>query len=436
MYKIFKGTANIFFTLLIAMTLVACKDTESASNEKVEENVDEVKTIELLTFFNPDGEGGRELALKTIIDNFTEETGIKVKYNTVPWDEVDTQLILSEQAGNSPDITFVRDKEFARHMEVGSLKPLDDYINTELSDEEIEDHLNWEVGTYNESKYVFPTSYIATALYMRKDLLQEKGLEPPKTWDEFIEVGKSINSDSTSGYLFGGSPAQANQLDWLESMIVNRGGVVINENGKAAFDSQAGIESFNFLKNTIHDSEITPINVTSISYDEVTDGFAAKKTGMIIEGSHRYSTIADVLGEENIELGYIPGIDETQPSPTVISSWNLGIPKSSKHPDEAWEFIKYFISVESSLTYAKLSGEVPTLQSVMENDYFDSPEQEVIRFFADYINENSVVAVAPSTSKQLYDIVAETLQAIVLDKDSNTEEILKNATEQYNKIVE
>lgn len=448
--KIVKGSVSTVLILSLVIALAACSGGNNTANngkasnasnggekqaEGKAEGKTEGKTIELLTFFSSTGTSGREVAFKQIVDNFTEETGIEVKYTTVPWNEVDTQVILSEQAGNSPDVSFIRDKEFARHMQVGSIKPLDEYIAADLTEEEIQDHLNWKMGEYEGKKYVFPTSYIGTALYMRADLLKEKGLKAPKTWEEFVEVGKAINSKETVGYLFGGSPAQANQLDWLQSFIVDRGGQVLDEKGKASFDSQAGIEAFEFLKRVIHEEGITPLDAASTTYDGVTDAFAAGRAGMIIEGSHRYTVVADALGKENVQVGMIPGINAGEFSPTVISAWTLGIPKGSKHSDEAWEFIKFFTSAESSLTYAKISKEVPTRQSVVEDEFYNSPDQEITKFFVDYINKNGVVATAPQTAKELNNIIAETIQAVILDKNSDVEALVKQAAENYNKIV-
>lgn len=427
-----------FFVVSILVVAVACSKTSEEDKGANDANgqVATGKTIELLTFFNPDGTGGREKGLKQIIDNFTAETGIEIKYTTVPWNEVNTQLILSEEAGNSPDLSFVEGQAFGRHIGAGTLQPLDAYIARDLTDEDIADHLFWDFGVHEGEKFIFPISILSQSMFIRKDLLEDSGLDAPKTWDEFVDVAKALNTPSVAGFLFQGSTKQATQLSWLQLLIENRGGQILDENGIAVFDSQAGIDTFSFLRKAIHEHKITPLDAGSMSKDEITDAFAAGRVAMIIEGSHRYNTVTSTLGEDKLLLAHIPGIDASKSSPTTVAGWTLGIPKGSKNPDEAWEFIKYFNTTQNGLLYAKSSGEIPVLKSVGDDPYFELPEQAVTKFFVDYVNDNGVSLVSPETSAELNDILAEAIQRVILEENPDIKMILENAVEKYNMIVQ
>ena len=74
---------------------------------------------------------------RTIFDSFYEETGVTVEMQTVPWTEIDNQLVLSTQAGNPPDVSLVRYQNFARNVEAGALLPLDDFVARDFTDEQI-----------------------------------------------------------------------------------------------------------------------------------------------------------------------------------------------------------------------------------------------------------------------------------------------------------
>lgn len=79
---------------------------------------------------------------------------------------------------------------------------------------------------------------------------------------------------------------------------------------------------------------ISPKSTATAKYDEVTDAFSSGRVGMIIEGA---------------------------PFSHLRASWDLGIPRGSKHPDATREFIKYSTSPEAQLVYTTVGAERPLL---------------------------------------------------------------------------
>lgn len=393
-------------------------------------------TIVFQTFLKPDGTSPREKALAQIVKNFTDKTGIQVKYVVLPWQEVDSQLLLSVQAGNPPDVSYVRDRSFEKHIQADSLLPLDDFIKKDIPENDQKDFLLWDqVGVHDGRKYTFATSFIADAMFIRKDMLDKTGLQVPKTWDEFVKVGKALTTPGVSGYIIGSSPVQANQLDWVQPMIEGRGGKVLDDQGKAAFDSQAGIDTFKYLKSLVYEHKIMPANAATMKYDDVTDAFSSGRIGMIFEGSHRYAQIANAVKPENLIVAQMPGKTPDQPSPTAVNGWTLGIPKNSPNAEAAWKFIHHFTSPESVLLYSKISGEIPIRTSTTKDAFFQSPEGEMTSRFVQYINEGSTLAVAPATAGELAEIFANALQEVLSDPNSDVETIVKSAAKKYNELV-
>ena len=50
----------------------------------------------------------------------------------------------------------------------------------------------------------------------------------------------------------------------------------------------------------------------------------------------------------------------------------LGIPTTTKHPEEAWDFIKYMLSAENNAKFTKAYGPLPVHKSTYEKDSFFS----------------------------------------------------------------
>lgn len=426
-----------FMTLLTIVVMISIILLTACSSGN-KSGKDEEITITFQTLLKEDGTSTRELAMAEIVKDFTEKTGINVKYITLPWQEIDSQLILAATAGNAPDVSYVHGRAFFKHMSADSLEPLNKYIERDLSDADKRDFLLWDrIGMHEDQKYVFPIAFTAETLLIRKDLLDKAGLEPPRTWEEFVEAGKAMQTPEVAGFLFGSALVQPNQLDFMQPIIEGRGGKVLDENGRAVFDSQAGIDSFEFLKSLIYDSEIMPKNAISMKFDDVSDAFSSGRAAMIFEGSNRYSTHEAALGEENLMTTYMPGVDSSSYSPVNVLGWTIGIPKGSNHPDEAWQFIKHLTSEESVLKYSKISGEVPTRNSTTDDEYYSSTsEGKRIKWWVEYIDENGTHALSPATIDQLNDTIASAVQEIIDSPDSNVEQILKEAVINYNAIVD
>lgn len=426
-----RRTKVVGFIAAVGLIVTALSGCGGANT--TESTGDGNKTIRLLTFFDPAGTSGRETGFKQVVDSFTEETGIEVEYVSLPWDKLESQLLLSVQSGKSPDVSFVRDRSLEQILAAGALESLNTRIDRDVDADYVDDFLTLDGSTADDEVYGFPISVIGTALYSRADLLDGVGLDAPATWDEFVDAGKAMQSSSTAGFLFNGSLTQPNQLDFLQSLIEGRGGEVLDDDGRAAFNSDAGIEAFSFLKDAVYKYQISPSDVSNLSYDQVSDTFAAGRGAMTINGSHRYSVLSETVGADNLMVSRIPGETVNSPSPTVVSSWNLGIPQGAVNADAAWKFIKFFSSPAQVLSYAKASGEVPAKKSVLEDSFF--ADKDLTRFFAEYIAENGTAAVVGPANAQLNDIIARTVQRVVGSPDSNVRELVEAAAKEYNALL-
>ncbi|MHB8278940.1 MAG: ABC transporter substrate-binding protein [Candidatus Humimicrobiaceae bacterium] len=436
---------GLIFALIVTMVIIpGCETTAAAetaaaaeTTEKPLEKKFEGTTITIQTFLNPVGTTLREKALGAIIEDFKNKTGITVKTLLIPWNDNDAQLILSVQAGNPPDASWVRGELFNQDMKADSLMPLDSYIAKDFDEATIKDFLLWDqAGMSNGKKYALPFSMIAMGLFVRKDLLDKAGLKAPKTWQEFIEVGKALKSPGITPFLFGASSSQSAMIsNFLQPMIENKGGKILDDAGMAAFDSQEGIETYEFLKSLVYEYEIAPKAAITTKYDDVNEAFGAGRVAMMIDGSHKYIKVIEKLGAEKVELVRIPGMEVDKPSSSSVTLWMIGIPKGSKNPDAAWEFIKYVNSVEARLKYTKISGELPTRQSVTEDAYFKSPEAAITNWWMEYLKYGNSIVVAPATMNELTEILISAIQETLASPDSDVKKILESAAKKYNDIV-
>lgn len=446
-----KLTKAIAIAVTVCTFLTACGqsaaspeptgDVESAAAAETETETETEastgdKTISLLGFLEPGGESPREQGAGELLKKFTEKTGYGLTTEIVGWEQVEPKLLTAVQSGDAPDVTFVRSQSLSIEANADALMPLDEFIERDFDQATKDDFLLWdEIGTYNGHKYALPMSIIPYGVYVRDDIFKEAGItEDPKTWDEFIEVAKKVNSDAASGFLFWGSAAQPAAIDYLQPMVESFGGKLLDENGKAVFDSPEALKAFELLKTLTFDANVTPSNVASLKYDEASDMFAAGRAAMYWDGSHRASKYIEGVGQENLRLIPLPSETGEVAGPSYISFWALGIPKNSKNPELAWEYIKNFVETDSQRTYAKISGEVPVRKSAMEGDDFFTTDENGIRikWFVDYVSQNGTNAVAPVDFSSLSEILSMAVQQIITDPNSDVQAIVEKAAADYN----
>ena len=122
-----------------------------------------------------------------------QKLNVDVTFVPVPRSEETTKLNVLLASGTAPDISFTYDRVlFAQYASDGGLTPLDDYMDTygktivELFGSEILDY-----GVLDGVQYAVPARRASTSHYMsfiRKDWLDELGLEVPTTKAELKEV--------------------------------------------------------------------------------------------------------------------------------------------------------------------------------------------------------------------------------------------------------
>jgi multiple sugar transport system substrate-binding protein len=161
-------------------------------------------TVNIVTFTGP------QIAepLQRRAPDFQKLTGAKVNVITVPFSDLYTKLLTDFATGtNSYDAAVFAPQWMVDFIEPGYLEDLTDRIKADAA-------LKWDdIGpffrdfsaTYNGRIYTIPLDGDFQMVYYRTDLLQQAGMQPPKTWDDYIAIakafqGKDLNGDGKPDY--------------------------------------------------------------------------------------------------------------------------------------------------------------------------------------------------------------------------------------------
>ena len=200
------------FSLLLAALFAA---TAFAQYDGVE--------IDIVTFTGP------QIAepLQRRAPEFEEMTGAKVNVTTVPFSDLYQQVLTDMATGtNSFDGAVFAPQWMVDYIVPGYLQDLTDWINADEA-------LEWnDVGaffrdfssTYQGSVYTIPLDGDFQMVYYRTDVLEELGMEPPKTWDDYLAIaeaahGMDMNGDGEADYGSCIGKARNNQAYWFITSI-------------------------------------------------------------------------------------------------------------------------------------------------------------------------------------------------------------------------
>lgn len=300
--------------------------------------------------------------LKEMIDEkFTPETGIHVNLNVMPSGQLTTGgvnvLMLSLNSGTAPDVALSVDynlpSEFAFRDAAVDLTQFEDY-------EEVE---SWFYDAsmipyrFGEGVYALPETMDFTAMFYRKDIVNELGIELPQTWTQLYEDVLPVLYENSMSFnmsvdtsVSSSSPAA---LRGFTMMLLQNGGSYYSADGKSsALGSPAAYQAFKSWTNLYSQYEV----------DEESNLFTRMRTGETPIGIGGYSAYIQFLtsapelyGRWGVAL--VPGIENedgtiSKQTGSISGTANVILSQSDKQ-DAAWEFMKWWMSAETQADYGR-----------------------------------------------------------------------------------
>jgi multiple sugar transport system substrate-binding protein len=216
---------------------------------------------DVITFANwADAEPNTQPGIEAMIKAFEKQNpGITVKSDPISYTDIEHQLVLQAQSGNTPDVAELQGNYTFSLQEAGALQPLDSYVKGAFQQSVIPQEL--QLGNIGGKLVAIPWTVGPFALWYNKKVMQQAGLPPtpPTTWDELLTDLKTIHQKMPKIIAFGtDSTNRTYGLDENWPVMKSFGGVPFN--GKTATADSAPMKAYlNFMR-TVAKSGYTPPN--------------------------------------------------------------------------------------------------------------------------------------------------------------------------------
>ena len=313
-----------------------------------------------------------ELYDKYLIPEFERtHPKIKIRLNSSMGDTGYDAKLLTLVAGNiAPDIVHITQQNFPFYASKGLLMDLNPVIAGDPSFR-VDDYFAQVLDglRYQDKLLGLPSDFSTIALIYNKKLFDEAGVPyPDKTWDwkKFLWAAKKLTRDTDGD----GATDQFGFVNinsynrWPAWVWANGGDILSEDMTKCLMDDPKSIGGLEFYVNLSLKEHVAPTATQNLgqSFQEM---FMAQRAAMIADSRYAYKIFSKGL-EFPWDVAHMPKGPAGR-STTFIWGGNC-ILSSTKHPKEAWQFLKFLSDKEGALLNVKAGNAFPAYKKVAVSD--------------------------------------------------------------------
>ena len=370
--------------------------------------------------------------MNEIARNFEKENaGIKLKLLPIEGSDYYAKLETMIAGGTAPDLMWMG-KGFSNFVSRGVFLNIDSYISKD-KDMDLSRYYEKIVDLYRYegSLYGFPYGFQSDLLFYNRDLFAREELAYPDdtwTWDTLIEAARRLTKDTDGNgkidqFGLGG-------YYWFSVLIQQNGGDILDSSGtKCLLTRPEAVEAIQFIGDLKNKYHVMP-NIPILEYGKGEDDlFKMGRIAMYHSARWLVKNLKEVKTLNwNVTL---------QPRAKIRSSWyscdGFTISKNTKHPEEAWKFLKYTVSKDAQV-FLTISA-TPSLKELAESDFYfaQTPAIHVHAFIdaLEYARHDLRILNADEISSKI-----DAKLEYVLVGTKTAKEACEAATREINKMLE
>jgi multiple sugar transport system substrate-binding protein len=217
------------------------------------------------------------------------------------------------------------------------------------------------MARYNGKFYGMPWILDTKYMFANGSMLKKAGVSQAdiKTWDGVVAALKKIKAKGIVKYPWLGSWSQAEAVICDYAQLLGAfGGKFLDSSGKPAFQSGGGLKALQFMKMLLDEGLADPASTSSIETD-VQKAFAQGKIAMNLNWTFQLAPSLDpkqsLVSKDNVMILHTPAGTPGQTAPGCNGGQPVMIASGSKHPNEAWQYIKFITSQPLQNQHATVS---------------------------------------------------------------------------------
>ena len=373
-----KRLMGLLLTGVLSMTMLAgcggdSGDKESSGSKddgKQQEASGEKQTIE---FWYHDGNPTSNPIFEELIKRFEDKyPQYEVKYVGLPADSYLQKYNTAVATNTVPDVVSIRDMDVSSFINQDALMCLDEVYDEFPEKENLNEAVieATRLCSIDKKLYCLP-QYITTDIsWCNTQLMKEKGIEVPKTLDEFMADCEKYADPDNGSYFYslrGGAGSMENLFDFIFTYADQDS--MFDEEGNCVLSQPIFAEAMDMYASIYWNGWTSKDSVTN-SFKEMVAEFGSK-TSMYI--SHNSSSLAEHkknLGEGNIENVIAPANKQGNVVTKNLSFTGYSVMENAKNKEGAIAFIEYLVSCEGASYLCEQEGRVPINNLIYDEEWY------------------------------------------------------------------
>lgn len=312
-------------------------------------------------------------AIQAMEDEFTQLTGIKVRWDIIEEGYLRNKLLIEHEAKTGVyDVLLIDAFNLAEYSPSGVALDLAPFLqNSELTPE----WFDWEdilpayregIAQYQDTIYGVPVAGETRYVGYREDLLEEYGKTPPETLDDFLNLAKFFNGKEENLY---GIAMRAQKgvhfgSGWMTLMYSLGAQFLDQQTWEVTVDHPNTIESLEYFVELLKQG---PPDIAVYTHEEAVSAFASGRTAMWLDATALTPWIIDPTKSLIADkVNFVPPPAGPAGAYGALAGWNVGISSDSDKKEAAWAFIVWATSKYNAKTYVK-NGGTPVRESVYQD---------------------------------------------------------------------
>ena len=369
---------------------------------------------------------------------------IHVKMQPIPVSQSTEEVLLAAIAGRTtPDVcSNIQPAAVYDYSRAGGILPLDrfrDFDSTcaARTPADLLQQFQASDGHY----YQIPWKTNPVMLFYNVDMFQGAGITvPPRTYSEFLADARKLTRDLDGD---GQIDVWAGERDirpiWWERLFdfypffigATSGNTLLNK-GKPDLDNEAAAEVFAFFQTCYRE------NFFPHTFFQGGDPFLLEKKATHFAGPWEIATLRTLAPKLRYGVAPLPVPDNhTGPVFTYGDYKNIAIFGTTKHPQEAWEFVQYLLRAQNDLLLLELTNQIPIRGDLLTNpvfaDYFRRNPNMVI--FSQQAVYTRSIDSGPDM-KEILDVLSQEYESCAVYGKKTPRQAAREATERAQSIID
>ncbi|MBW3623139.1 MAG: ABC transporter substrate-binding protein [Armatimonadetes bacterium] len=287
-------------------------------------------------------------AMRAVVDEFNRSQD-KVFVNLLTISGIQDKTLLAVAGGNPPDVAGLYGPNVAQYADDRAILPLDDLCRKYGITAEQYIPAYWNIGYYKGHVYALPTTPASTALHYNRAMFREAGLNPdrpPRTLEEMDGYAEKVYQRDPSGRLVraGFMPSEPGWWNWGWGYLF--GGRLWDGKSKITANSPENVRAFEWVQSYSRKygaTELQQFRQGFGNFSSPQNAFLAQQVSMVLQGVWMYNFIdmyAPKLDWRAVPFPH-PADRPDLANSTYVDEDVLVIPRGAKHPEEAFQFIRF-----------------------------------------------------------------------------------------------